>query len=165
MEKQLGSTLTNLSKASQVIKGTNSALVTAGLMKTILSGGGVPMKSVFSLMSPSVMAAVTAVTTITELVKNRKIKKLTAQRQSTLEIERQNSLSRNLEGQLQYLLMANQISPADQMLIRLGMWTEAHTSVLPLIYDELRFQQDRKDKDVSRVELKKQYIKNKYVCR
>ena len=145
--RELGA-IGKVSQAGNIMSMANRSLVTANLAKAMMLGTGGPSNSLVGMLNPTLMGATIAAQLGGGLMKARKLSRIQARRQSKEQIERENSLSTTLESQLNLLAGRNEISAADQLKIRLGMWTEAHTSVLPLIFNELKYKNEQKEKNI-----------------
>lgn len=146
-ERELGMT-GRVSQAGNIASLANRSLITANLAKAMMFGAGGPIGSIMGMMSPTMMGATLAAQLGGGLLKARKMAAIQARRGTKERIEKENSLSTTLESQVNLLAGRNEISAADQLKIRLGMWTEAHTSVLPLIFNELKYKNDQKEKNI-----------------
>jgi len=93
------------------------------------------------------------------IMKANKLAKLQVQRKQGGQVEKQHSLSSSLYAQITRLIAENQLTPPDQLKLQLLQWIESHTSVIPVIYEELDLMQQGKSKGVKQLEKSQEYLK------
>lgn len=139
-------------QTGNIAKLASRSYISANMLKTLATGVGGPSGTLTSMLGAPVGLGLAGLQVAGGIATAKKIKKLKAQRQSTSQIEKNTSLSSSLEGYYNNIVNQGQMQAADQLQVRTQMWIEAHTSVIPLIYDELQFLRQEKEKGVTNLE-------------
>lgn len=124
----------------------NRSMMSANLMKALVTGQGGASSSMWSMMGGPMMLAMMAGQMGTSMLAAKKMRQITAIRKRANQDEQKHSMSKFLESQLSMLASQQQIQPADQMQIRLLMWIESHLSLLGLMYEMQDLEMQRKEK-------------------